>query len=367
MNSTPEPPVAADAETPRLAAPAPTDPKPASTSSLGAAGWLLLVLALAAAAVSAWSAWQTQARVHELEAELVKRQQGSSDLAAEARLAAREAQDLARSSAAKVALLEARVAESAIQRSQVEELMQAAARSRNESVLADLESVLRVAMQQSAITGSAEPLVTALRQADERLARSNLPQLESLRRAIAGDLDRVKGAAVSDVVVLTGRLDEVVRSVDDLPMLVRPKPAPARPAAEPAGAAPGADEATGWSDRFRRMGAIAWAEMRSLIRVTSIDQPEAMLLAPEQAYFLRANLKLRLLGARVALLSRQFDLAQSDLRDARVALERYFDPDAKTVQAAVALLRQVMGQARGVTVPRPDATLAAIAAASAAR
>jgi len=110
-----------------------------------------------------------------------------------------------------------------------------------------------------------------------------------------------------------------------------------------------------------------WQEVRALVRVTRIDQPEAMLVAPEQAFFLRENLKLRLLNARLALLSRQFDTAQSDLRDALSALERYFDRSARRTVSAVELVRQVATQARLVSVPRPDATLAAIAAASAGR
>jgi uroporphyrin-3 C-methyltransferase len=103
------------------------------------------------------------------------------------------------------------------------------------------------------------------------------------------------------------------------------------------------------------------------VRVTRIEHPEAMLVAPEQAFFLRENLKLRLLNARLALLSRQFDTAQFDLRDAQAALERYFDRSARRTVQAIEALRQVAAQARTVTVPRPDATLAAVAAAAAGR
>jgi uroporphyrin-3 C-methyltransferase len=110
-----------------------------------------------------------------------------------------------------------------------------------------------------------------------------------------------------------------------------------------------------------------WNEARSLLRVTRIEQPEAMLVAPEQTWFLRENLKLRLLNARLALLSRQFDTAQSDLRETVAVLERYFDRSARRTQQVVDALRQVMVQSRSMAVPRPDATLAAIAAAAAGR
>jgi uroporphyrin-3 C-methyltransferase len=123
----------------------------------------------------------------------------------------------------------------------------------------------------------------------------------------------------------------------------------------------------GWAARWNEGLGRVWHEVRTLVRVTRIDQPEAMLVAPEQAYFLRENVKLRLLNARLALLSRQFETAQSDLRDAQSALERYFDRSTRRVIAANELVRQVAAQARLVTVPRPEATLAAIATASAGR
>jgi uroporphyrin-III C-methyltransferase len=335
--------------------------------------WRAAAAGLAGVAIAAAVlAWQANSRVKELEAELVKRQQAAADQAGEARLAARQAQEVARESSAKLALLEVKVAESAIQRTQIEELMQSVARSRDENVLADVEAALRVAMQQSAITGSADPVVAALKQAEERLARYSQPQLERVRRAIAADLERSKAVAVADIAALTIRLDEAIRVVDELPLLSRPEPrrtrtgAPASDAPAAAASAASAPVGDGWT-RWRAMGAQVWSEVRTLVRVTPIEQPEAMLIAPEQSFFLRENLKLRLLNARLALLSRQFDTAQSDLRDARAALDRYFDRGARNVQSAGELVKQVQAQARLVTVPRPDATLAAIAAATAGR
>jgi uroporphyrin-3 C-methyltransferase len=327
---------------------------------------------LAALSVASLSlVWSTQQRVKALEQELVRRQQSSQDQSTEARLLARQAHDAAADVAAKLALVEARVAESALQRTQVEELIQSLSRSRDENVLADVEAAVRVAQQQSAITGSAEPLVSALRQADERLARYNQPRLERVRRAVAKDLDRTRAVTVADVPSLSIKLDEAVRQVDELPMLAAPErrnaatdPAPADKAPQPAAAS---DWLVAARDAWQHAVGEVWAEVRSLVRVTRIDQPEAMLVAPEQAYFLRENLKLRLLNARLALLSRQFDQAQSDLFQAQAALERYFDRRSRRVGATAELLRQVATQTRQVALPRPDDTLAALAAASAGR
>lgn len=379
----------------------------------------MLLTALASAALVL--AWNTQQRVKGFEVELVKRQQDSANQATEARTLARQAEAVAREAAARVAVLDARVAETSLQRTQIEDLVQSLARSRDENVLADIDNALRVAMQQSAITGSVEPLVLTLRQADERLARYSQPRLEQVRRALAQDLDRVRAAGMSDIGVLSLRIDELIRLVDDLPLLSQPDrrggreaPAPgsvpgragapatraatgaaaasaalaasavalAPAEAEAASAAAAALAASGaasdaeasgagWAgpllSRGQALLAHVWGEVKSLVRVTRIDDPDAMLLAPEQAWFLRENLKLRLLNARLALLSRQFDAAQLDLREAQTMLDRYFDGSVRRVQQGRELLRQVAAEARAVSVPRPDASLAAIATASAGR
>ncbi len=358
------------------AVPVVTAATPAGAGRWIAAGAVLLTALATAALVLAWNGQQ---RVKALEGELVKRQQDSGAQAAEARLFARQAQDVAREAAAKIALLEARVSETSMQRSQLEDLIQSMARSRDENVLADVDAAIRVAMQQTAITGSAEPLVATLKQADERLGRYNQPRLERVRRAVAQDLDRTRAAGVSDISVLTIRLDEVIRLIDELPLLSsvdrraagRPAVSAASAAAAAAASAAASAPAPGWVDklmpRWREFADGVWQEVRGLVRITRIEQPEAVLVAPDQVFFLRENLKLRLLNARLALLSRQFDIAQSDLRDAQSALERYFDRGSRRVTSALELVRQVTAQARLVSVPRPDATLAAIATASAGR
>jgi uroporphyrin-3 C-methyltransferase len=324
-------------------------------------------------------AWNTQQRLKTAEQEIVKRQQDAGTQAAEARLMARQAEAAARENAAKVALLEARVAETSLQRSQLEELIQSLSRSRDENVLSDVEAALRLALQQAAITGSAEPLLSALRQAEERLARYPQPRMERVRRAVLQDLDRVKAAGTVDVQSLAIRIDESVRAVDDLPLLAAidrrgvsreglargpAASAPAGPAGVGAASSPGPQ----WLDaRVRSLLGQFWEEVRGLVRVTRVDDPEAALLAPEQAFFLRENLKLRLLNARLALLSRQFDTTQADLREAQAVLDRYFDKGSRRVDLVREQLGQVAQQARQVSVPRPDATLAVLATAVAGR
>ena len=349
------------------------DAPPATGAPQSRAWWLALVVLGTLTIASLVLAWKTEQRGASLEQELVRRQQDSTGQVTEARMLAKQAHDGMSEAAAKVALLEARVAEVAVQRGQLEELIQSLSRSRDENLVVDVEAAIRVALQQTAITGSAEPLVATLKQSDERLARYNQPRLEGVRRAIGRDLDRVKATSVADIASLGIKLDEAIRMVDELPLLAvaesrkepgkdvaRAAPAPASGAATSASAVWAGKIGEAWN----AIGDRVWGEVRALVRVTRIDHPDAVLLAPEQSFFVRENLKLRLLNARLALLSRQFDIAQSDLRAAQLALDRYFDRGAKRTVLAGELIRQVVAQARQVGVPRPDDTLAALTAAA---
>jgi uroporphyrin-3 C-methyltransferase len=342
---------------------------PPSSPPSRTAWWVAALLAVLAL-VAIGLAWDARQRLRTLEQELVRRAQESQTQAAEARVLARQAEDAARQAVAQVALVDARVADATVQRSQVEELLDSLTRAHDDGVLGEVEVLVRSAQQQSAITGSAEPLLISLRQVEERLARRNEPKVERVRRAAARDLERLKGSSATDPATLVVRIDEVLRSVDELPLRAQPRAAAATTAASAAAAAsiPASAADANWSERAaawwaQARGQVA-AEVRALVRVTRIDSPEAALLAPEQSDFLRQHLKLRLLNAKLALLARQFDSAQIELRESQALLERYYDRDARRVAASIDLLRQVGLHTRVSTPPRPDETLAALAAAA---
>jgi len=321
----------------------------------------LLVLALIAggALVSSAMLWQ---RLSTMQEQLARQSADSGASAIEARALAKQAQEQARDTAARQALLESKLNEVAMQRSQLEELMQSLSLSRDENLLVDVDSSLRLAQQQTQLTGSPQPLLTALRTADQRLARVAQPRLARLRAAIARDTDRIKSASVTDVPGVLARLDELVRQVDDLPAInavaVRGAAADA-----PRKAASAAAVQAWWQ---RWLGAVL-EDARGLVRVSRIDQPEAVLLAPEQVFFLRENLKLKLLNARLSLLARQIEVARADVGIASAALGKYFDPASRRTQAAATQLLQLQSQLRSSELPRIEETMAALAAAGAGR
>ena len=322
-------------------------------------GASLIVLAglSLAALLTSGMLWQKLATIQEL---LARQSADTSALSVEARAMAKQAMELSQDAAARTALFEARLAEVTLQRSQLEELIQSLSRSRDENLVVDIESSIRLAQQQTQLTGSVEPLLAALRTADQRVTRAAQPRLTALQRAISKDIDRIKAAAVSDTPGLLVKLDDLIRMTDELVIAnavgakrAGERNAPPLPAASP----------VWWHTALDAV----LHEVRGLVRVTPLENAEAALLSPEQSFFLRENLKLKLLNARLGLLARQLDSSRADLAAASVSLGRYFDASSRRTQSAAALLKEVQSQMRNLDVPQVNDTFAALSTAAAGR
>ena len=349
------------------ATPGPSAAPAAAATQAAPPRFLLYTLGAVALAglVSSTLLWQRLGAIQEA---LARQSQEANTQAIEARTLARQAQEQATEASARLAVQEARVAEVALQRGQLEELMRSLSRSRDENLLVDLESSLRLAQQQAQLTGSLEPLVGALKNAQQRIERAAQPRLAPVQRAIGRDLERIGSASVTDTSGMLARLDDLVRQVDELPLAnaVALAAATRRLQAQPtAPGAPGSQDA--WWTWLQRAGLVVLDEAKGLVRVSRIDQPEAALLAPDQAFFLRENLKLKLLNARMGVLARQLDSARTDLTAATAALNRYFDPASRRTQSAATVLQQVQASMKVAELPRPDETLSALATAAAGR
>lgn len=334
---------------------APETPHAPQVPRLPLAAAVLAVVAL----VGCGLLWQKLSGIQE---QLARQSADAGAQATEARVTARRAQELAMETAAKQAVTEARVSEVSLQRTQLEELMQSLSHSRDENLLVDIESAVRLAQQQSQLTGSVEPLLAALKTAELRINRAAQPRLTPVQRAIGRDMARIKSTAMADTPSLLVKLDELVSLADELPI------ANAVPLARSGGSdtlkRKSEETVTNW---WVRMAQLVGTELRSLVRVSRIEDPDAALLSPEQSFFLRENLKLKLLNARLGLLSRQIDSVRSDLGAASVSLGQYFDASSRKTQAASAMLQQLRGQLKALELPRVDDTLAALATAAAGR
>ncbi len=337
---------------------APVQGSPSATAHPLARSWVVWAagaIAVLALALSA-SLWQKLTRMQE---QLARQSADAGQQSLEAKAWAKQAQDMVKDNAARLALIEGRLGEVSLQRSQLEELIQSLSRSRDENLVVDIEAGLRMAQQQAQLTGSTEPLVATLKSAQQRLQRAAQPRLAPVQRAIEKDLERLRALQVTDIPGLLMRLDEGVAQIDGL---VLASQAPVAEAAAEAAVAKSVWPA--WLSQGVQQILDPW---RDLVRISRVNAPEALLLSPEQSFFLRENLKLKLLNARLGLLSRQYEAARTDLTQTAAAVRRYADPQSRKTQQLLQLLEQAQQQLQKGELPRLDASLAALTTAAAGR
>jgi uncharacterized protein HemX len=225
-------------------------------------------------------------------------------------------------------------------------------------MLAEVEQLLILASQQLQLAGNVKGALIALQAADQRLARADKLQVANLRRALNGDMDRLKALPLVDTVGIAVKLDALVQQTDSLPLIV----AETLPAARGATRIKPPEESP-----YVRVARDFWEEMKGLVRIREIAPAEAALLSPAQSYFLRENLKLRLLAARVALLARDESSFRDDIRASQAWIAKYFDAKAKVNVNALATLKQLGESPVSISPPDINASLAAVRAARAAR
>ena len=328
----------------------------------------LVIAVITLGILLAGQTWSSHNQVRSLREEMARRLQKGDASNAETGALARNVVEANKELQSKVALLESKQQEAQSQQLALEQLYQDLSKNRDEWALSEIEQVLSTASQQLQLAGNVQGALIALQNADRSLSRSDKPQFITIRRAIAKDTEKLKALPMVDSVGVAVRLDSVMAQIDTLPMLADEKPTlPAPPekkakpvSAKPAKAGKGAsapveEQTSPWlqalQDTWTSWSSEMWIDVRQLIRVRTVDTPDALMLSPSQAYFLRENLKLRLLNARMALLSRNEAAFRADLIAAQEALVKYFDTRARQTQTVQALLRQVQGSNLSIEMP----------------
>ncbi len=330
----------------------------------------LIYVALAALALlllAQW--WYSHREMSSLREEVAQRLKSDESTNTEMKVLVRSVQDNTKELQSKVSVLEGKQIEAQSQQLALEQLYQELSRNRDDWALAEIEQVLSTASQQLQLAGNVQGALIALQYAESRLSRSDKPQFIVIRRAVAKDMERLKALPTVDLTGIALRLDSAIGQIDNMPLLADEKPIevatppktsrrarknaiPKTPVAKEDTVSSASSE---WlatlENKWNSWSNEMWIELRQLIRVRNVDTPEALLLSPTQEYYVRENLKLRLLNARLALLSHNESAFRSDLIAAQDAIARYFDTRARQTQTTQALLRQVQGSNLSIEMP----------------
>lgn len=345
--NTPAEPNVAATNAPVAAPSAAESPRAAST----APAWSLAVLAFVALGVVGFQWYDSRTQVASLKDELARRLAEGDTRSKEAIAAVKDAQTRLKDYEVKLEGLEGGLAESQNQQIALEALYQQLSRNSDEWALSEIEQTLTIAAQQLQLAGNVRAAILALQNADARLQRLDRPQLAPLRKVIERDIELLRVSPFVDVVGLSLKLDNLMEAVEVSPLAMQQRP----PAQPPVG--PVAEDAQSMIARLARE---IWADLRSLVRIQSVERPELPLIDPGQAFFLRENIKLRLLSARIALIQRDAKTFRSDVQAAHLWVERYYDRRDRNVAAALATLKQLVEVDVGIAVPDINASLNAV-------
>lgn len=263
-----------------------------------------------------------------------------------------ENQTEVRALSAKLVKLESYYDEMQSQRAALEALYNNLSISRDETALADVEQLLLIAGQQLQLLGNVKAALIAMESADARLQRMDRPAFNGLRASIGQDIDKLRALPKVDIPGMDMQLTRLMAAMDELPLIDRPRAA--RQEAEQA-ATPQADES-----RWKQAVHAVWREIRLLVRVEDTGLKQIPLLPPREEFFLRENMKLRLMLARLAMMSHDEASYRQELKTAQQWTRRFFDAGSPEGRRMTDELDKLAAASIRIDLPDISASLQAV-------
>ena len=299
-----------------------------------------------------WQWFDAHRMIVEMRGELAKKIAEMDGTARANALLIAQNQDTVRAMSVRVATLEAYYDQAQNQRAALETLYNNLSISRDETALADVEQLLLIAGQQLQLSGNVKAALIAMEGADARLQRMNRPAFNILRKAIDMDMDRLRALPIVDVSGINLKINSMLLSVDDLPLVDRHRPS--ENAVEQK-STPTANK-TAWKSWIDAI----WLEVKQLVRIENTGLKQIALLPPSQEFFLRENLKMHLVSARLALLSRDEDSFRQELKTAQVWMSRYFDVKSPEGAHMLSELKKLSTASINIEMPDISGSLQAV-------
>lgn len=187
----------------------------------------------------------------------------------------------------------------------------------------ETETILNLAAQQLVLTGNIQTAVGVLEHIDSRLSRFDQAELLPIKQAVSSDLAELKNRPYVDISGTALRLDRLETAVSGLPLILDGVLKPGVQVKNEAASA------SWWQNVWEK----SLGTLKGLVEIRRLENNDAMLISPEQAYFVRENLRLRLLDARTALMQRNSEVYQGDLNNAEAAVRQYFDAKSPATQS----------------------------------
>lgn len=238
-------------------------------------------------------------------------------------------------------------------RESVQKLHDQLDRNSDDWVVAEAEYLIRVADQRLLLTRDTHTALRALKNADQRLRDMGDPSLLEVRKKITDDIVALRAVPDPDIAGMALTLSGLAQRVDVLPLTGGPSEH-AKPA--DGGTQEGTAQTPGWRGFLNRL----WGQIKTLVVIQHKGAGGKPLLPPDERYFLRENLRLKLESARLALLRHDGKTFRDALATAGKWLTEYFDPQSQAVISMQDSLKELAGTDLTPTLPDVSDALKAL-------
>lgn len=315
-------------------------------------GLLLFLLILGAYGGLFWL-WQSQNTQAQEVTQSVKQTLSSFQGDSQQGLAvAKQADERSVALQAKTLLLEEKITQALDQQTDLQALMTKMQTNKADTVISEVEQLVKVADQQVKFSGNIKAAVMALTAADLPLAQLGTSDVIDIREALGNDLQQLKEFPDVDMAALSEKLSSLKKLIVHLPLLQEQNALVDHEMPEEVVQVEANENPT--------IQARVWAQIKEFIMIEKIDAKTQPLISQEQKFYLQENLKLRLLTARIALMQRNAEVYKADLEAIRLWLSQYYDTQHPNAEKAIALLDELQETELGVALPNVQASLDAI-------
>ncbi|TRW91318.1 uroporphyrinogen-III C-methyltransferase [Candidatus Methylobacter oryzae] len=194
-------------------------------------------------------------------------------------------------------------------------------KTRGDWLIADAEYLLSIANQRLYLMGDVNTTREALEAADQRLRESGDAGAFKVREQIAKDITAIRNVAVADIVGMYASIQSLQDQVDSLTLLLPytgKTLTPPRQAPEPA------------NKEDQTLLDSALGQLEGVVTLRHTEHPIKEILTPEEAQFIREQLRVKLEMVKIALVQQNERLYQSGLADAKKWTEQNFAKNAET-------------------------------------
>ena len=228
---------------------------------------------------------------------------------------------------------------------QTQKLSELGARSRNDWLLAEAEYLMHLANQRLTLEhdiNSAEAMLTS---ADKIIAEINDPGLIDIRQALASEILNLQQLSHLDYQGLYLKLDAMISSLGKLQQrsFLREN--------LPETITDTTKTTNEQSNQFMAIWSNIWGDLKQAVLIRRLDKPVEPLLAPEQDYYLKQNLRLMLEQASLALIDKNTLIYQSSINKALSWLEHYFIQNNKQISELKSALSEISSFKIDQTLP----------------